>query len=313
MTFVLDCPVAMSWAFLDEAPEATDRRRDSLIEGRAFVPALWPAEVGNVQPRDATVNGAERRVRASGRPLRGNHLPRAVPPGPPAPPTRAHAALKLCRGSAVVNTDEAAATRRLRGRTRRHREVGNPAEPSQRGVFLSNVYTPAIMSARTTATARAPRSDRAAARTARPAGADARRGESLGDRGRRLRSGASPPPYRGTDPALRVRDLRGRGRQGVPGDARGARIAGLLDRLSREAGKLVRPPQLDPDPARSPVPPGSSPAPVRRRVDSGGAGGAIGEKGAARGLEPEACRDGWPLSWSRRLAQRERAGIECDT
>ncbi len=232
MTFVLDCPVAMSWAFLDEAPEATDRRRDSLIEGRAFVPALWPAKMGNVQPRDATVDGAERRVRASGRPLRGDHLLRAVPPGPPAPPTRAHAALKLCRGSAVVNTDEAAATRHLRGRTRRRREGRQPGRtvPAWR-ISLECLYSGDHERTHYRHRPR-PRSHRAAARTARPAGADARRGESLGGRGRRLRSGASPPPYRGTDPALRVRDLRGRGRQGVPGGARGARIAGLLDRLS---------------------------------------------------------------------------------
>ena len=45
------------------------------------------------------------------------------------------------------------------------------------------------------------------------------------------------------------------------------------------------------------MPPGSSPAPVRRRVDSGGgASGAVGEKGAARGLEPEADRDCRPPS-----------------
>ena len=47
-TFVLDCSVAMSWVFPDEASEATDRLRESMIEGRAFVPALWAAEVGNV-------------------------------------------------------------------------------------------------------------------------------------------------------------------------------------------------------------------------------------------------------------------------
>ena len=47
-TFVLDCSVTMSWVFPDEASEATDQLRESLIEGRAFVPALWPVEVGNV-------------------------------------------------------------------------------------------------------------------------------------------------------------------------------------------------------------------------------------------------------------------------
>ena len=48
MTFVLDCSVTMAWVFPDEASEATDRLRESMIEGRAFVPALWPVEVGNV-------------------------------------------------------------------------------------------------------------------------------------------------------------------------------------------------------------------------------------------------------------------------
>ena len=47
MTFVLDCSVTMSWVFPDEASEATSRLRESMIEGRAFVPALWPVEVGN--------------------------------------------------------------------------------------------------------------------------------------------------------------------------------------------------------------------------------------------------------------------------
>ena len=51
MTLVLDCSVTMSWVFPDEASEATeatDRLRESMIEGRAFVPAPWPVEVGNV-------------------------------------------------------------------------------------------------------------------------------------------------------------------------------------------------------------------------------------------------------------------------
>ena len=48
MTFVLDHSVTMSWGFPDEASEATDRLRESMIEGRAFVPALWLVEVGNV-------------------------------------------------------------------------------------------------------------------------------------------------------------------------------------------------------------------------------------------------------------------------
>ena len=38
----------MAWLFPDEATEATERLRESLIETRAFVPSLWPVEVGNV-------------------------------------------------------------------------------------------------------------------------------------------------------------------------------------------------------------------------------------------------------------------------
>ena len=48
MAFVLDCSVTMAWIFPDEATEATQRLRESLIEGRALVPCLWPIEVGNV-------------------------------------------------------------------------------------------------------------------------------------------------------------------------------------------------------------------------------------------------------------------------
>ncbi len=48
MAFVLDCSVAMAWVFPDEATEETGRLRDSLLGGRAFVPAIWPIEVGNV-------------------------------------------------------------------------------------------------------------------------------------------------------------------------------------------------------------------------------------------------------------------------
>lgn len=48
MAFVLDCSVAMAWVFPDEATEATGRLRDSLVDDRAFVPSLWPIEVGSV-------------------------------------------------------------------------------------------------------------------------------------------------------------------------------------------------------------------------------------------------------------------------
>ena len=48
MAFVLDCSVTMAWIFPDDATGATDRLRESLIEGHAFAPCLWPIEVGNV-------------------------------------------------------------------------------------------------------------------------------------------------------------------------------------------------------------------------------------------------------------------------
>ena len=48
MTFVLDCSVTMAWVFPDEATPETDLLCDSLVDGRALVPALWPVEVGNV-------------------------------------------------------------------------------------------------------------------------------------------------------------------------------------------------------------------------------------------------------------------------
>lgn len=48
MAFVLDCSITMAWVFPDEANAATYQLRDSLVEDSAFVPALWPVEVGNV-------------------------------------------------------------------------------------------------------------------------------------------------------------------------------------------------------------------------------------------------------------------------
>jgi len=56
MAFVLDCSVTMAWVFPDEATEETGLLRDSLLAGRAFVPAIWPIEVGNVL-RAATGRG----------------------------------------------------------------------------------------------------------------------------------------------------------------------------------------------------------------------------------------------------------------
>lgn len=48
MAFILDCSVAMAWVFPDEASEETARLRDALVDDRAFVPSLWPIEVGSV-------------------------------------------------------------------------------------------------------------------------------------------------------------------------------------------------------------------------------------------------------------------------
>ena len=48
MAFVLDCSVTMTWVFPDEATEATNALLESLAEGNALVPSLWPVEVGNV-------------------------------------------------------------------------------------------------------------------------------------------------------------------------------------------------------------------------------------------------------------------------
>ena len=48
MAFVLDCSVAIAWVFSDEATESTARLRDLLIDGRAYVPSIWPIEVGSV-------------------------------------------------------------------------------------------------------------------------------------------------------------------------------------------------------------------------------------------------------------------------
>lgn len=55
--FVLDCSVAMSWCFEDEADGYSDRILDLLAKGEGHVPNLWLLEVANV------LIGAERRGR----------------------------------------------------------------------------------------------------------------------------------------------------------------------------------------------------------------------------------------------------------
>lgn len=47
--FVLDCSATLPWVFADEATPAADELLDSLTCGaRAWVPALWHLELGNV-------------------------------------------------------------------------------------------------------------------------------------------------------------------------------------------------------------------------------------------------------------------------
>lgn len=46
---VLDCSATLPWIFADEARPETDRLLDTLTSGtRAWVPALWHLELGNV-------------------------------------------------------------------------------------------------------------------------------------------------------------------------------------------------------------------------------------------------------------------------
>ena len=46
--FVIDCSVAVTWCFEDEATPASDGLLDRLGEEAAAAPAIWPLELGNV-------------------------------------------------------------------------------------------------------------------------------------------------------------------------------------------------------------------------------------------------------------------------
>jgi len=49
LNFVLDCSVTMAFVLADEASDATDKILDGLGQGgKAFSPALWRWEIGNV-------------------------------------------------------------------------------------------------------------------------------------------------------------------------------------------------------------------------------------------------------------------------
>ncbi|MFA5122616.1 type II toxin-antitoxin system VapC family toxin [Zavarzinia sp.] len=48
MSLVVDCSIAMTWCFEDEATPATEAILDRVCNEGAVVPALWHLEVGNV-------------------------------------------------------------------------------------------------------------------------------------------------------------------------------------------------------------------------------------------------------------------------
>lgn len=48
MPFILDCSVAMTWCFKDQASEYADNVLKSMKNEQAFVPFLWDLEVANV-------------------------------------------------------------------------------------------------------------------------------------------------------------------------------------------------------------------------------------------------------------------------
>jgi len=46
-TLVLDASVTLAWAFEDEESDYTDYVLEALTEAEAYVPYIWPLEVGN--------------------------------------------------------------------------------------------------------------------------------------------------------------------------------------------------------------------------------------------------------------------------
>ncbi len=59
MRFVLDASVALSWCFHDEATPETMALLEKLRQGQAYVPSIWPLEMGNI------LIGAQRKHRIS--------------------------------------------------------------------------------------------------------------------------------------------------------------------------------------------------------------------------------------------------------
>jgi predicted nucleic acid-binding protein len=57
--FVVDASIVMAWCFADEVDIYADNVLDALTTAKAFVPSIWPLEIGNV------LLAAERRKRLS--------------------------------------------------------------------------------------------------------------------------------------------------------------------------------------------------------------------------------------------------------
>jgi predicted nucleic acid-binding protein len=60
--FVIDCSVAVTWCFEDEATSASDGLLERLGEEAAAAPAIWPLELGNVlvmAERRGRINAAQ--------------------------------------------------------------------------------------------------------------------------------------------------------------------------------------------------------------------------------------------------------------
>ncbi len=60
--FVIDCSVAITWCFEDEATPASDGLLDRLGEEPVAAPAIWPLELGNVlvmAERRGRINAAQ--------------------------------------------------------------------------------------------------------------------------------------------------------------------------------------------------------------------------------------------------------------
>lgn len=60
--FVIDCSVAVTWCFEDEATPASDGLLDRLGEESAAAPGIWPLEIGNVlvmAERRGRINAAQ--------------------------------------------------------------------------------------------------------------------------------------------------------------------------------------------------------------------------------------------------------------